>query len=304
MEGMRPSPRAHRVPTLLVGLSLAGCPTGKSTIGLLDDTDGSSSSAGGEGEPSNGSGSTSASPGTADESTGGPSTGDEPPPLACPPESGCSQPAACTPEGYVSCGGVLGRANEDGCPRQLCEGPGQCPSGSSCFLPRSWAVCGPHGCYDDEDTGLCECGFGADCNDNGLCVPDEEGLPPDTNGTAFCGQHTEAAACEGAEVPSELGLCRWYEGWQLPQQATCDERMEVARCVFSAAFIDAGPIPACPTDESLTPVAFVDAGIVTVLLVDPADVPASLDGDQDADSYGWLTCDQPEVASACACACA
>ena len=306
MEDMKlSSPRAHLVPTLFLGLSLAGCLTGKSPIGLLDDGDGSSSASDGEAESSSSDGSTSASPGSEDDSTDAPpseSDGGEPPPPVCPDESGCSQPLACAPEGEHECGGVLGRANEDGCPRQYCTGPGECPTGSSCFLPFSWGVCGPHVCYDDEDTGMCECGFGLDCNNDGLCVPDGEGLPPDTNATDFCGQFTEAGSCEGSELSSELGVCRWYEGWQLPQEATCEEREEVGRCVFSAAFIDEAPVPACPSDESLRPMAFVDAGIVTVLFVDPADAPTAIDMDFDDDSYGWLTCDQPEVEGACACA--
>ena len=64
-----------------------------------------------------------------------------------------------------------------------------------------------------------------------------------------------------------------------------------------------GEVPPCPGDESLTPMAYVDAGVVTVLFVDPAHQPTALEIDFDVDTYGWLTCDQLEVDDECACAC-
>jgi len=308
MEDMElSSPRAHLVPALLLGLSLAGCLTGKSTIGLLDDSDGSSSSSDGEEDSSSSDGSTSTSPGSVGESTDAPSTessGGEPTPVACPAESGCSQPLVCAPEGEQECGGVLGRANEDGCPRQYCSGPGECPAGSSCFLPHSWSVCGPHACYDNEDTGACECTFGLDCNNDGLCVPDDAGLPPDTNATDFCGQHTDATACEGSAMPEELGACHWYEGYEIPVEAACVEEVAVGRCVFSAPVTGTpASLPSCPGDEALTPMAYVDDGVVTVLFVDREARPTPLEMDFDIDSFGWYPCDDPEVEAACACAC-
>lgn len=309
MMDMNPSSSLRPLaPALLVGLALGGCLTGNSTIGQLDDTDGSSSGASGDAAESGNEGPTPASSGTDDGSTDTAShgsTGAEPPLPACPAESQCSEPLGCLPEGDEECGGVLGRSDENGCPRPRCDGPGECPAGSSCFLPHHWGTCGHHECADDE-LGACECGFGLDCNDNGLCVPDELGLPPDTTGTEFCGQHTDAAACEGAPVPAELGTCRWYQGLQVPQGTTCDPLAEVVvveRCVFSKPVDDPIPVPPCPGDPSLTPMAYVDDGMVTVLFVDPAHPPTGLEIDFDADSYGWLTCDQPEVDGECACVC-
>lgn len=289
-------------PALLCGLALGGCLTGKSTIGLLDGTDDTSatSSTSSGGDASSGSSTTMNE--EFDEGSGNasePSSGGEPP-TACPPESECTLPLVCGEDG-IECDGVLARANADGCPRQPCIDSGECPAGSSCFLPRSWAVCGPHGCYDDDD-GTCECSFGADCNNQGLCVPDEEGLPPDTNSTDFCGQHTDAASCDGL-LPEEVGTCRWYEGWQMPLGAACEERTPVGRCIFSSGFIQPGETPSCPGNESLTPRAFIDAGIVTVLFVDPQAPPTALDMDFDVDSWGWVTCDLPDAAAECACAC-
>lgn len=289
--------------SLAWSLALGGCLTGKSTIGLLDGNDDTDATA------------TAGSSSGGDESTGlattanpdgGPSDGSEPstggePPHACPAESGCSFALTCGQDG-IECGGILGRANDDGCPRPICSQPGECPDGSSCFIPESWAMCGPHGCYDNEDTGACECGFGLDCNSYGLCVPDEEGVPPDTNGTEFCGQHTDSASCEGS-LPAELGACRWYEGWQMPLGAACEERTAVGRCTFTADFVDPGPTPSCPGNESLTPRAFIDAGVVTVLFIDPEQPPIALEIDVDADSWGWFTCDSPDAAAECACAC-
>jgi len=298
-------------PALLLGLALGGCLTGKSTIGLLDEDDASSGtpSEGSEtsgGEASGGEtdgGTTSTTNGNLDASDGEPPTTGEPP-LACPPTSQCSVPLECAPEGFEECGGILGRSDENGCPRQPCSGPGQCPAGASCYLPRSWRTCGYHGCEDNPETGACECGFGLDCNDNGLCVPDEEGLPPDTNGTDFCGAMTDPLACENSGLPAELGACRWYEGWELPEDAACEERVATGRCTFSAAsLLDPGPLPPCAGDDDRTPMAYVDAGLVTVLFIDPEDPPTALDHEYDIDTYGWLTCDQPEVAAECACAC-
>jgi hypothetical protein len=303
-----PSLRSLTVPALLLGLSPGGCLTGKSTIGLLDEgdasSDPSSSEAGSDAETNTGDdGSTTASSDSDGSSMGGvsvPTTGDEPP-QACPADSGCTFAAECGPASGATCGGILGRANDDGCPRPYCSGPGECAAGSSCFLPADWGTCGPHACYDNDE-GACECTFGLDCNNDGLCVPDEEGLPPDTNGTDYCGQHTDAGSCDGSGIP-ELGACRWYEGWQMPLGA-CEERVPVGRCTFSRASLsDPGEIPSCPGDESLTPLAFIDADLVTVLFVDPEEPPTALDRDLDIDSWGWLTCDGPDAAAECACAC-
>lgn len=300
--GMESPARAPRslAPALLCGLALGGCLTGKSTIGLLDGNDDDTTAGSSSGDESNGL-ATTANP------DGGPSDGSEPstggePPHACPPESECSQALTCGQDG-IECGGILGRADDDGCPRLPCSGPGQCPDGSSCFLPWSWAMCGPHACFDDEETGACECNIGLDCNNDGLCVPDEEGLPPDTNGTELCGQHGDAASCEGS-LPAELGACRWYEGWQMPLGAACEERTPVGRCTFTAGFVDPGMTPPCPGNESLTPRAFIDADVVTVLFIDPQQPPTALDMDVDRDSWGWVTCDLPDAAAECACACA
>lgn len=308
MVSMSSSPlRSLPLPALLLGLSLGGCLTGKSTIGLLDgDTGTSTGSSNGDDESSSSSseGSTTTSPGSDDApgDSSEASSGGEP--VACPAHSGCTFAADCNPVvSGATCGGILGRANDDGCPRPYCSGPGECAAGSSCFLPWSWGTCGPHACYDD-DAGACECTFGLDCNNDGLCVPDEEGLPPDTNATDFCGQHTDAAACEGSGLPAELGLCLWYEGWQMPEDGACEERVAVGRCTFSRATLSGGiEAPTCPGDDSLTPLAYVDDGTVTVLFVDPQDPPTALEMDLDMDSYGWLGCDLPEVADACACAC-
>jgi hypothetical protein len=294
---------------LSLSFATAGCLSGKSSIGeLLGEEDSSSGAESGStgAEP----GSTGEEPtattmqefddGSDDSSLPGSSSGGAEPAL-CPADSGCTFAAECGPASGATCGGILGRANDDGCPRPYCSGPGECAAGSSCFLPADWGTCGPHACYDD-DAGACECTFGLDCNNDGLCVPDEEGLPPDTNGTEFCGQHTDAGSCDGSGV-SELGACRWYEGWQMPLGA-CEERVPVGRCTFSRASLsDPGPIPSCPGDESLTPLAFIDADLVTVLFVDPEEPPTALDGDLDIDSWGWLPCDQPDAAAECACAC-
>jgi hypothetical protein len=292
------------VPALLCGLALGGCLTGKSTIGLLDGTDDSNAtsdtSSGGEAS----SGSSTTVDEEFDEGSGNasePSSGGEPP-TACPPESECTLPLVCGEDG-IECDGVLARANEDGCPRQPCSDSGECPAGSSCFLPYSWGLCGPHACYDNEDTGACECSFGLDCNNDGLCVPDEEGLPPDTNATDACGQNMDATACEGSSLPAELGSCYWYEGFQIAQDAACEEEVAVGRCVFSKPADAPSPLPPCPGNESLTPMAFVDDGAVLVLFVDPQHKPTAIDSDFDIDSYGWFDCDQPEVGEACACAC-
>lgn len=307
MVDMKPfSLRGSTVPALLLGLSLGGCPTGKSTIGLLDDGDDTGTSTGSSNDDESGSDESATTVLDADAdpsaSTGSSSGGELP--RSCPPDSPCSQPLACVPEGFEPCGSILSNANEDGCPRPYCSGPGECPAGSSCFLPHSWGQCGLHGCWDNEELGMCECGFGLDCNNDGLCVPHETGLPPDTNATDFCGQHTDATACEASGMPAELGLCLWYEGWEVPADGACEERVPTGRCTFSRASLSGGiDAPTCPGDDSLTPLAYVDDGTITVLFVDPQDPPTALEMDFDVDSYGWLGCDQPEVADACACAC-
>jgi hypothetical protein len=283
-------------------LAPAGCLTGKSPIGQLLEEEGDASTGaepGSTGEEPTATTSQEYDEGSGDASLPGSSSGGEPP-VACPSDSGCTFAAEC--EGDVTCGGILGRANADGCPRPYCTGPGECAAGSSCFLPRDWAVCGPHACYDNEDTGACECTFGLDCNNDGLCVPDEAGLPPDTNATEFCGQHTDVGSCEGS-LPAELGVCRWYEGWQIPV-GVCEERVAVSRCTFNAGgSTQPAQIPSCPGDESLTPLAFIDADVVTVLFVDPEEPPTALERDLDIDSWGWLPCDLPDAAAECACAC-
>jgi len=315
MVGMQllahPAPRPF-ASTLLVGLVLTGCLSGKTSIGEFLDDDGSNDTSGSTGDATSAasmpeSGGSDDGPGSTDDATSAasmPESGgsdDGPAPVMCPSDSGCTFAAECEPAGDVTCGGILGRANADGCPRPYCSGPGECAAGSSCFLPADWGTCGPHPCYDN-DAGACECTFGLDCNNDGLCVPDEEGLPPDTNGTDFCGQHTDAGSCEGT-LDSELGACRWYEGWQMPV-GVCEERVAVGQCTFSrASLLDPGPIPSCPGDEARRPMAFVDADMVTVLFVDPEEPPTALDQDLDLDSWGWLTCDLPDAAAECACAC-
>jgi hypothetical protein len=294
--------RSLPLPALLLGLSLGGCLTGKSTIGLLDDGDdtGTSTSSSNGDDESSSEGSTTTSPGTGDvptDSSEGSSGGE---PVACPADSACTFASDCNfLESGATCGGVLGRANDDGCPRPYCTGPGECAAGSSCFLPQDWGTCGAQDC-GDNDAGVCECPFSFDCSYLGLCVPDEEGLPPDTNGPDFCGQHTDAAACEGSGLPAEVGLCLWYEGWQMPVDGACEDRVEVGRCTFSPASLSGGiDAPTCPGDDSLTPLAYVADGTITVLFVDPQDPPIALE----MDPYGWSYCDQPEVEDACACAC-
>jgi hypothetical protein len=294
----RVSLRSITAPALLLGVSLGGCLTGKSTIGELDDTDDPSGTA------SDGDVTTASSSSGLDASDGEVATTDEPP-LSCAPPSPCTFPDQCAESGSCD-GSILSAANEDGCVRQTCTAPEHCAAGTTCFLPWSWGHCGHHGCTDDpEGGGWCDCGFGLDCNNNGFCVPDEAGLPPSTNGTDFCGALTDPTACEDSGLPAELGACHWYEGYELPQAAACEERVAVGRCTFRGSFFTSEiPFTSCEGDESRTPLAYVDAGVVTVLFVDPEAPPTALMHELDVDTYGWLPCDQPEVEAECACACA
>lgn len=296
--------RASLLPALLLALAPGGCVIGESTIGLLDDTDTASSTTGDD-EPattSTASENGTDENGTGEDGTGEASTGGEPP-ASCPPKSQCSVPLECSPTGFEPCGGILGRSDANGCPRQPCSASEDCPAGTTCFLPYSWLQCGQHGCQDDPETGTCECGFGLDCNNDGLCVPDDEGLPPDVDGTQFCGALTDPTSCDDSGLPTELGECRWYEGFEMPLGGTCEERVPVARCTFNAASFSPGPLPSCAGDETRSPLAYVDGDAVTVLFVDPSNPPTALEYEFDGDTYGWYPCEVASVEAECACAC-
>lgn len=286
-----PLPFAARAlaPALLLGLTLGACMTGNSSIGELDEA---SSGQGSEGEASGSEGEASGSESSATSESSG-----DAPPLSCPPTSQCSVPLEC---GLGECGGIISRSDEDGCPREPCSGPGQCPAGSTCFLPTDWASCGYHTCFDDPMTGACICDFGLDCNSNGLCVPDDASVPPDTTGPTFCGQHADAGSCEGAAITPEIGACRWYQGWQMPAGALCDERLEIAQCLFVPAFYDgADMLTSCPSDQTLTPLVLDEDGLLTVLLVDPDEQPAMLE----TSPAQWLPCDIAGTEAECECGC-
>lgn len=292
----------------LFGLALGGCLLGSSSIGKLDADDDSSgppsdgTDTSGGAQQSGGSETTASSSGSLDASDGEVATTGEPP-LACAPPSPCTFPDGCLQ--FDSCsGGILEIANADGCVRQTCTAPEDCAAGTTCLLPWSWGLCGHYGCSDNpEGGGWCDCGFGRDCTNNGFCMPDELGLPPDTTGPEFCRAITDSAACESSSLPAELGACRWYEGWQRPVGALCEERQAVAQCTFTKASARPRLLPTCPADESRTPMVYFDDGVATVLLVDPEYPAQGLDMDFDADSYGWLTCDVREAAGECDCAC-
>lgn len=291
-------------PALLLGLVLGGCMTGKSSIGELPGAEGSSS-----GSPTDDEGSTATTSATPDPTTGaatddgtdgsGSSSGSGEPPFACPPTSQCTLPLECEPEGFETCGGIIDRSDENGCPRQPCSGPGECPAGHTCYLPWGWSDCGRHTCYDLPDSGLCECGFGLDCNNNGLCVPEAEGLPPDTDGPTFCGQHTDAASCEGSLAP-ELGYCLWYEGWQMQAGAACEERVEVSECVFAKRRGHHSPLPSCDSDPTLTPIVRNQDGLLTVLLLGEDDPQPTY---VETSTVSWSDCEWLGVEAECQCGC-
>lgn len=291
-------------PALLLGLALGGCLTGKSSIGELDDDSTTPSSSSSDDQASGGS-ETTASPsstsGGLDTSDGEGATTSEPA-QSCAPPSPCTFPDECLAFGSCDGSSILSYANEDGCVREMCTAPADCTAGTTCFLPLSWGYCGHHGCSDNpEDGGSCDCGFGLDCTNEGFCVPDETGLPPNTSGTDFCAALTDPAACEASGVPAELGACHWYEGYELSPAATCEERVAVGRCTFNGTFFeDEYPLVTCEGDESRTPLAHVDAGVVTVLFVDLEAPPTGLE----LDTGDWVPCDQAAVEAECACACA
>lgn len=306
MGGMRfDSPVAPCTRSAVVGfvssLLLAGCITGPSSIGDFEE-EGKTTAAASSGETGGSTGEPETTTVTVND--GGSTAGDDSPidsatsgmPFLCGPQSQCTLPLECAPEGEEPCGGALARADADGCPRMPCEAPGDCPGGTTCFFPNEWGYCGLHECQDD-DVGLCECGFGLDCNDNALCVPDEE-VPDAPGGDAYCGQLEDETSCTVNELDPGLGRCQWYEGFTLAGGETCGAQVPTARCVYARNSLT-GPtgIPPCPSDETLHPMMLPDGDDITVLFVDP-DFPPFI-GFESPPEWQWCT-EDPER---CFCGC-
>lgn len=255
------------------------------------DEDGASSSQQSDGD------STGAS-GTSDGSDTGNTTGGSQ--LACPEYSACSFALEC--ESDEDCGTVLSRSDANGCPRPLCESEDDCPDGHSCVLPWGWGICGHDWCGDNPDDGTCECPFvGLDCPPIGTCVSDDVVPPPAPTGHDSCALYTDEASCNAAPAVSAWRTddwrCRWYEGYEMDIGQACSEQVPIARCIYSAESPD---VPGCDTDETLHPVALVDADQpdhVTVLLIDDEVVPLYVES-----SHPWLPCEDL-VSGACDCAC-
>jgi hypothetical protein len=273
----------------LVPFALAGCVASTSSIGdPLATTESTTTSDsvtttddGANVDPSMAESSTSV-----DEST---STGAAP--LTCPEWSTCTVPMICS-EFDESCEGALdSNLDEGGCPRQPCEAPGDCPDGYACYRASDWNRCGPHPCQEFEP-GVCECGFGLDCNQDAICVPAEIAPPEGTTGVALCGSFTDADACNTGFAYSD-GHCRWYEGWQVPVDQTCAESLPFGECTFVRTLAEPAEGPACAGAPELLTYAWLEDEVLTVVLVDGTEPPQN----------SYTSCEILGVDELCACGC-
>ncbi len=305
MGGMRfDSPAAPRTRPVVIGLVssllLVGCITGPSSIGDFEEQAGSSSGDTGGSTGSTGEHETTTLSGDADSSTGGDDSIDSATSgmaVECGSESLCTLPFECPLEGAESCGGVLSRINANGCPRLPCDGPEDCPTGSTCFAHYLWGHCGRHICQDNEETGECECGFGLDCNSNALCIPDEE-VPDAPTGDAYCGQFEDETSCATGVLDPDLGSCRWYEGFTLADGDVCQAQVPIARCIYaSGAPRLPWDITPCPSDETLHPMMRPEEGGIAVLFVDPNFVPFG----GVTDDEQWRRCNEDPERCFCGC---
>lgn len=275
----------------LVPFALAGCVASTSSIGdplgateSMSTTDSATATTTTEGGDD-----ASADPSLAESTDGSTSTGAAP--LTCPEWSTCTVPVICS-EFDESCEGALDSGlDEGGCPRQPCEAPGDCPDGYACYRASDWGRCGPLPCEEFEP-GVCECGFGLDCNQDAFCVPADIAPPEGTTAVELCGSFTDADACNTGFAYSD-GHCRWYEGWQVAADQTCAESLPFGQCTFVRTFAEPAPGLACPGSPELLMYAWLEDDLLTVLLVDRIEPPQE----------SYTDCEVLGVGELCACGC-
>lgn len=301
--------RVARVLLVLVATQ-GGCAVPGSSLGEVPDpadssggesgADGNVTDTGPASDSESASGAVSAGAGSDDAADSGSGEDGTVQPLGCPPHSDCTFAMDCDTS---QCGGIVSPLDASGCARPSCTETPDCPAGYTCAFPYDWGNCGVHGCGEFTEPGTCECGFGLDCNNDGICVPEDEYPPPTMTGADFCRSFAGEQEC--ADQVFNEGRCHWLEGYQVVGDMTCEDALPASVCAFSnsAGSGTAVPLP-CPAAPAVFPFYIVDAGITTVVLGERGDSPLEVWNSSSPDTERtWLSCLEDSAPPECDCAC-